>query len=217
VQRIEPAPGRDAGWIVDGQPYDHVVSTVPLHALPDMLGGMERGAADAARGLQYRGVASYLYGIEADDVRPYCWVYLPHEWQGPANRITYLSNYSPTNAPDGKGSILAEVTYVPGAEPDITAAGRDALARALEGAGLMRAGHIAVTDAQLNRCAYILYDIGFEQRRARVLDALDALQGFHALGRFGRYEYHNSDQCLSQAFDLVQRLLPVLARGGGPA
>jgi protoporphyrinogen oxidase len=217
VERIERAAGRDGGWIVDGRAYDHVVSTVPLHALPDILGGMERGAAEAARGLRYRGVASYLFGIDADEVRPYCWVYLPHAWQGPANRITYLSNYSPANAPDGKGSILAEVTYVPGQEPDVTGAGRAALARLLEGAGLMTAGRVAVTDAHLNRCGYILYDHGFEARRARVLEALDALPGFHALGRFGRYEYHNSDQCLSQAMDLVERMRPVLARGGDSA
>jgi protoporphyrinogen oxidase len=217
VEHIERAAGRDGGWIVDGQAYDHVVSTVPLHALPDILAGMERGAAEAARGLRYRGVASYLFGIDADEVRPYCWVYLPHAWQGPANRITYLSNYSPANAPDGKGSILAEVTYVPGQEPDVTGAGRAALARLLEGAGLMTAGRVAVTDAHLNRCGYILYDHGFEARRARVLEALDALPGFHALGRFGRYEYHNSDQCLSQAMDLVERMRPVLARGGDSA
>jgi hypothetical protein len=41
--------------------------------------------------------------------------------------------------------------------------------------------------------------------------------GFERCNRFRIGVGHNSDQCLSQAFDLVQRLLPVLARGGGPA
>ena len=189
------------------------MSTVPLHVLPAMM-EMERGAAQAARGLRWRGVASYLFGIDHEWVRPYCWVYLPHEWQGPANRITYLSNYSPNNAPDGKGSILAEVTYVPGEEPDVSDAGRRAMARALEGAGLLDAGKIRAWDSALNPLAYILYDLGFAERRAAVLEYVDSLPGFHALGRFGRYEYHNSDQCLSQALDLAQRLLPALERGG---
>ena len=213
VERVERA-GRDGGWKVDGERYDHVVSTVPLHALPALVPDMERGAAQAARGLRWRGVASYLFGIEQEWVRPYCWVYLPHEWQGPANRITYLSNYSPDNAPDGKGSILAEVTYVPGDEPDVGDAGRRATARALEDAGLLDAGKIRAWDAHLNPLAYILYDLGFSERRAAVLAWTDSQPGFHALGRFGRYEYHNSDQCLSQALDLAERMLPELARGG---
>jgi protoporphyrinogen oxidase len=216
LERANGARGGGGGWKVDGERYDHVVSTVPLHALPAMMPGMERGAAAAARGLRWRGVASYLFGIEQEWVRPYCWVYLPHEWQGPANRVTYLSNYSPDNAPDGKGSILAEVTYAPGEEPDVSDAGRRALARALEGAGLLDASRVRAWDAHLNPLANILYDLGFSERRAAVLAHVDALPGFSALGRFGRYEYHNSDQCLSQALDLAERLLPELARGGGP-
>ncbi len=218
VERIERAPGgRDAGWLVDGQRYDHVVSTVPLHALPALMPGLDRGAAAAAAGLRWRGLACYLFGVEVEHVRPYSWVYLPHAWQGPANRITYLSNYSPRNAPEGKGSILAEVTYVPGQEPDVGERGRAELAAALGGAGLLDPGRITASDGYLNPCAYILYDRGFEARRDAVLSHLDALPGFHALGRFGRYEYHNSDQVLAQAMDLVDRLAPVLARGGGPA
>lgn len=220
VERIERAGGNgsargDRGWKVDGVRYDHVVSTVPLHVLPALMPDLDRGAAEAARRLRFRGVASYLFGIEQPWVRPYCWVYLPHEWQGPANRITYLSNYSPQNAPDGKGSILAEVTYEPGHEPDVSPRGQRALAQALDDAGLLEAGAVRAWDAQLNPVSYILYDLGFAERRAAVLEHLDALPGFHALGRFGRYEYHNSDQCLSQAFDLAARMLPELARGGG--
>ncbi len=212
VRRIERAPGRDGGWIVDGERCDQVVSTIPLHVLPDLM-DLPADVAGAARALRWRGVASYLFSIDAEDVRPYCWVYLPHAWQGPANRITYLSNYSPHNAPAGRGSILAEVTYAPGQEPDVSPAGQAALARALGEAGLIRGGRAPVSDAALNPLAYILYDRDFESKRSTVLAHLDALPGFHAIGRFGRYEYHNSDQVLSQAFDLHARLSPALARG----
>jgi protoporphyrinogen oxidase len=211
VERIEPAHG--GGWRVDGVRCDHVVSTVPLHVLPSLM-PMPAEVAGAARALRYRGVAGYLFGIAERDVRPLSWVYLPHAWQGPANRITYLSNYSPCNAPAGRGSLLAEVTYEPGHEPDVSPAGQRELARALEAAGLLHADDVTVMDAALNPVSYILYDLDFEAKRGAVLEHLDALQGFHALGRFGRYEYHNSDQCLSQAFDLHARLAPLLARGG---
>lgn len=212
VERIERT--RD-GWLVDGEPFDQVVSTIPLHHLPKVLVGMDEGPRTAAGKLRWRGLVSYLLGIEEEFVQPYSWVYMPHEWQGPANRITYLSNYSPRNAPVGKGSIMAEVTY-DGTPPDMTSAGRLEVARGLERAGLLDASRLTVTDAADNKFAYIYYDLEFESKRDAVLSYLDALPGFHAIGRFGRYDYHNSDQCLASAMDLAARMRPSLARGGGP-
>lgn len=215
VERIERAP--DGGWLVDGEHFDHVVSTVPLHVLPDLITGMDAGAAAAARALRWRGVAGYLFGIEQEFVKPYSWVYLPHANQGPANRITYLSNYSPENAPTGKGSIMAEVTYDPSTPPGIDEAGRMAVAKGLEQAGLLDASRLQVTDAALNPVSYILYDLDFESKRDTVLAWTDAQEGLHTTGRFGRYEYHNSDQVLARCFALHEKLRPILARGGGPA
>jgi len=213
VERIERRP--DGGWRVDGEDFDHVVSTIPLHVLPDVLADMDDGAMEAARALKYRGVAAYLLGVEEEFATPYSWVYLPHASQGPTNRITYLSNYSPENAPRGKASIMAEVTYA-GTPPDIGEQGRREVAEGLERAGLLDASRLTITDAAINPVSYILYDLDFEAKRNRILDCLDNLGGFHAIGRFGRYEYHNSDQCLARAMDLHASLKPVLAKGGGP-
>ncbi|MCB9896381.1 MAG: FAD-dependent oxidoreductase [Planctomycetes bacterium] len=212
VQRIERVGDE---WDVDGQRFDHVVSTIPLHSLPRVLADMESGPRQAASKLRWRGLVSYLLGIDAEHVQPFSWVYLPHAWQGPANRITYISNYSPENAPTGKGSIMAEVTY-DGTPADASKAGRLEVARGLERAGLLDAERLVVTDAHDNPHAYIFYDLEFESKRDTVLGYLDGLPGFHAIGRFGRYDYHNSDQCLASAFDLHARMRGALARGGGP-
>jgi protoporphyrinogen oxidase len=213
VEHIAQRPG--GGWTVDGEPFDHVVSTIPLHILPGILEGMAAGASEAARNLRYRGVAAYLFGVEEEFARPWSWVYLPHVEQGPTNRITYLSNYSPRNAPTGKASIMAEVTYA-GSPPATTEAGRREVAAGLQSAGLLDVDRLTVTDAEVNPVSYILYDRDFETKRNTVLACLDGMEGFHAIGRFGRYEYHNSDQCLARAMDLAAKMIPVLRRGGGP-
>ena len=49
VERIAQRP--DGTWSVDGETFDHVVSTIPLHVLPDILEGMDPGAAEAARNM----------------------------------------------------------------------------------------------------------------------------------------------------------------------
>ena len=212
VEHMAQRPG--GGWVVDGEEFDHVISTIPLHVLPDVLEGMDPGAADAARKLQYRGVAAFLFGVEEEFARPWSWVYLPHKEQGPTNRVTYLSNYSPRNAPTGKASIMAEVTYA-GTPPPLTDAGRREVATGLQNAGLLDVDRLTITDAHANPVSYILYDRDFESKRDTVLTCLDGMEGLHTLGRFGRYEYHNSDQCLARAMDLHAQLIPVLAQGGG--
>jgi len=210
VQNIERAEGE--GWLVDGERFDKVVSTIPLHVLPQVMAGMDDDAAGAARELHYRGVASYLIGLDHDEIPDYSWVYLPHEKMGPTNRITYLSNYSPHNAPEGKSSIMAEVTYA-GTPPAIDKAGQRELARSLARAGVLDEGAVTVTDGAINPVAYILYDLEFEAKRSRVVSWCDSQPGFHAVGRFGRYEYHNSDQCLGRAMDLAQTMAADLAAG----
>jgi protoporphyrinogen oxidase len=45
VQSIERARGE--GWLVDGERFDKVVSTIPLHVLPDVMESMDDDAAAA--------------------------------------------------------------------------------------------------------------------------------------------------------------------------
>ena len=134
------------------------------------------------------------------------WVYLPYPEQGPANRITFLSNYSPANAPPGKTSILAEAT-VAGTEPP---ADPDGIVReveeGLERCGLLRRAEICQRSVAYCRYAYILYDRDFDRRNASILDGLDRM-GLWSVGRFARYEYWNSDQVVMAARKLADRIV----------
>jgi hypothetical protein len=49
-----------------------------------------------------------------------------------------------------------------------------------------------------NEFAYIDQDLEFAARVARVRKWFDE-SGYLTFGRFGRYEYHNSDQCVKRA------------------
>mgnify|MGYP001277177013 CR=1 FL=1 len=141
----------------------------------------------------------------SEPLPPLSWIYLPHHEQGPVNRVTYMSNYSPELAPAGKTSFLLEVTFpggapVPGAELE-----REALA-GVEGAGLLRKDEILFVDRSVCRYAYIVYDHELFARRSAALEWCAANQ-IHALGRFGHYDYFNSDQCVIAARALAGTLL----------
>lgn len=201
VERVEP--GRD-GVRVNGARFDRVISTIPLPILADVLVGMDAEARGAAKALQHRAVTSVLFGIDAESVQPYSWLYLPHAEQGPANRVTYLSNYSPENAPAGRGSIQAEVTHAGPLAVD--AAWLDALKDALHGQKLLRKDAVDCVHFFQNEWAYILFDRDFAKKRRLAIEGAEKL-GVIPLGRFGRFDYFNSDQCLVAARGAVDALL----------
>lgn len=201
VARIEK---KGDGFSVDGTAFDTVISTIPLPILADILDGLDSAGREAARGLKHRGVTSFLYGIDGESVLPYSWLYLPHKEQGPANRVTYLSNYSPQNAPEGYGSIQAEVTHDGPLHVDQAYLHdlRDALGRV----GLLDPKKVTVMDHFANEWAYILYDQDFTAKRRLAIDSVEKV-GVYPLGRFGRFDYFNSDQCVVAAKEMVERIL----------
>jgi protoporphyrinogen oxidase len=197
--------GGGQGWRVNGERFDLVVNTLPLDRLPDVVPDMPAPAAAAMRGLSFNSIVTYLVALDRPAHPDLSWIYLPHHEQGPVNRVTYMSNYSPALAPEGKTSFLFEVTF-PGHEeapgPELE---REALA-GVEAAGLLRREEVLFVDRSVCRHAYIVYDHGLTVRRAAALEWCRE-NGIVALGRFGRYDYFNSDQCVIAAREIAERLL----------
>ncbi|MEO0653135.1 MAG: FAD-dependent oxidoreductase [Planctomycetota bacterium] len=191
-------------YSVNGEDFDAVVSTIPLNLVPDFLQGLEAGEAEAMRSLEYNSMTCVLLALDRPEHPDLSWVYLPHEVQGPANRVTYMSNYSPGNAPEGKTSLMCEITG-PGGAPY---PGDEIEQQTIDGlvhAGLMTREELMFVDRTNTRFAYIVYDFQFAERKRTALAALERL-GITPLGRFGNYDYHNSDQCVIAARNLADRL-----------
>ena len=201
---------RGERWSVNGEEFDRVVSTLPLNVLPDVVADMPSDVADAMRGLAYNSITCILLALDRAEHPDLSWIYLPFPSQGPANRVTYMSNYSPGNAPEGKTSLMCEVTHTGGAD-----GGSSVVDEALAGvihAGLMTKDELLFADATRSEFAYIVYDHGFDAKKSAALAWLGEA-GIVPLGRFGRYEYDNSDQCVIKARALSEELLRQAVRG----
>jgi protoporphyrinogen oxidase len=83
----------------------------------------------------------------------------------------------------------------------------------LERAGIVKPGQVLFSDRTDVRHAYIVYTHGFQERRQCAIDWLEA-EGILPLGRFGRFDYFNSDQCVIAARELAASLLERRAAGG---
>ena len=68
------------------------------------------------------------------------------------------------------------------------------------------------TDRTSTRHAYVVFDHAYHDRRDAALGWMQA-QGLIPLGRFGRFEYDNSDQCVIKARALAAELLERAALG----
>ena len=203
------------GWRVNGEEFDLVVSTLPLTDLPDVLKDVPAAVAQAMRGLEYNGLLCILIALDRAEHPDLSWVYLPHEVQGPANRVTYMSNYGPGNAPKGKNSFLCEVTLPGGARSAASLPGSELEEQVIAGlvhAGLLERREVLFHDRSLVKHAYVVFDHSYASRRNAALTWMEAA-GILPLGRFGRFEYDNSDQCVIKSRALAAQILERAARG----
>jgi hypothetical protein len=86
--------------------------------------------------------------------------------------------------------------------------------KALGRAGILVPEHVVLLESCDNEFAYIDQDLTFQDRIRRVRAWFDE-SGYITFGRFGRYEYHNSDQCVQRAMQ-VHAHITELARDGSP-
>jgi protoporphyrinogen oxidase len=193
----------DQGFVVNGEKFDRVLSTIPLNILGALLPAMPADVSSAFKGLDHCSLMTVFLGLKKSDAPPHSWIYFPHSEDGPQNRITWLSNYSPKNAPEGGSSIMAEVTYYgnpPGSDSEVT----EQVLSGLVNGGFLSRDEVVLKRVWHNKFAYILYRHGHEDRLAAIRDFVEG-QGIDLAGRFGNYQYFNSDRCIRDAWDVTCR------------
>ncbi len=212
VERVER---KGNGFAVNGEDYDLVVNTVPLPLIEGAIADIPDEVRSDIRALEPISLVNLMIGVKLDEpLPPLSWVYLPFPEQGPVNRVTYYSNYAPGNAPAGHGSFLAEVTHRGDLQPDRKWA-REVTA-ALGRAGILEPDNVVLLEWCDNTFAYIDQDLEFADRIGRVRGWFDT-SGYITFGRFGRYEYHNSDQCIARAMEVAEHVREIAASGAPAA
>jgi protoporphyrinogen oxidase len=197
--------------LADGtrEPYDLLLSTVPM----DKLVAMTRGAPDLVReqASRLRHSGSFIVGVGVD--RPVastkCWMYFP-EGDCPFYRLTYLSNYSPEVVPDHtrQHSILAEIS-----QSEFKPEDRDTIVdQTIEGllnTQILRESDVdLIVDTHLIERDYTYPTPSLERDAAlRTIHPWLESQDIYSRGRFGawRYEVGNMDHSVAQGVEWVNR------------
>jgi len=209
--RVTSIVRRGGTWAVgDGREeerFERLVSTLPIpdliRALPDAPPDV-RAAADA---LQHRSLVTVMLGIARPDLNDFSWVYFPLPGDGRFNRISFPSNFSDRAAPAGTSSAVAEITCNAGDE--VWSSPDEALVEHVVERGdalrVFRRADVIASGVGRTRHAYVVFDRDHRKNLDLVKAYADRI-GIRLLGRFGQFDYINTDQCILRAAALAEEL-----------
>ena len=209
--RVTQIRKRGDRWTVgDGREehvYDEIVSTIPIPELLRALPSAPREIRAAADSLQHRSLVTVMMGLGRPEINDLSWAYFPRPEDGWFNRISFPSNFSDRVAPRDSSSAVAEITCVAG--DDVwTAKDESLIEHVVERAdalGIFRRGDVIAARVARTRYAYVLFDRD-HRRNLDLVKAYAAKEGIRLLGRFGQFDYINTDQCILRALALANDL-----------
>ena len=191
-------------WIVgDGheeREYEDLVSTIPIPELLRALDAAPANVRSAGSALVHRSLVTVMVGLDRPDLNDLSWVYFPTPEDGWFNRISFPSNFSDRVAPPGMSSAMAEITCDAG--DAIWSAPDDALAEHVvshaDRLGVFPRSDVRLTRVARTRYAYVVFDRA-HRRNLDLVNAYAEKLSLRLLGRFGQFDYINTDQVILRA------------------
>jgi protoporphyrinogen oxidase len=193
------------------QPYDALVSTMPVDLLVRSISDCPDRVRDAAHDLEHNGVYIVGVGYESPLKDDKSWMYFPQN-HAPFYRATNFAKYSPANVPDADTArycaYMTEISYSP-YKPEARAGLEDRAEAGLRCAGVVE-GRPHVASVHVIDIDYA-YPVPTLRRDA----ALGVIQpwlmerGIYSRGRFGswRYEIGNMDHAVKMGIDVARLIV----------
>ena len=200
----------NGSWLVSNEKvsekYDLLVSTIPLFDLLDALEGIPKKTQDALNGLRYNSLITVMLGIDAEKLLDYTAVYFPDK-EVLFHRLGFPKIFSPNNVPQGKSSIVAEITAQKKSslwkmsDKEIEKKVIDDLDKL----GLVKRKKICYSQVKRTKYAYVVYDKEY-YKNIKVVKDFIRKQGIILCGRFSEFEYLNMDECVKRASRLAKEV-----------
>ena len=201
---------KNGSWVVsDGfedKVYDKLVLTMPIGEAVGCLEKVPPRVKKAAAELKHNSVRIVLVGINNGSLSDKSAIYLPDN-KALAHRLCYMSYFSKNNVPQGRSSLMAEISTRRG-QKIYHASGvvlAEIVIKDLTRLGIIDRRDVVVTDVKDIEYAYIIYDRQYEQNIKIVKDYFGYI-GIELLGRFAEFEYINMDEVIRRGMRLARRL-----------
>lgn len=187
--------------------YEDLVATLPIPELVAALDDVPQEVRAAASALVHRALVTVMVGVNRPHLNDFSWVYFPTPEDGRFNRISFPSNFSDHVAPEGASSAMAEITCDAGDEVWSSPDGAlvEHVVERADRLGIFRRSDVAFSRVARTRYAYVVFDQGHRSNLDLVKAHAEGI-GLHLLGRFGQFEYINTDQVILRALALAKNL-----------
>jgi protoporphyrinogen oxidase len=188
-----------AEWVVsngsDEKVFDKVVSTIPLHEAVRVFNAPQKIKTDVSR-LRYNSLITVAIGLEELNVKGLSWLYIPDRDAHP-HRVSFPSNFSPENAPQGKSSILAEITVKPD-DPFLNKNAEDiadTVVEELDRLKIFSKSKVVSKKVFKIKYAYPLLDSFYQEFIDEIKMFFDK-KDIELVGRFAEFKYINMDDAI---------------------
>jgi protoporphyrinogen oxidase len=207
--KVERVQHKGARWVINGRhECDQLVSTIPLAELVRAIAG-QGPVLEAAHALRWNSVITVTFGLMYwhGSVAAGCTALYSADPTIRWHRACFNRAFSDAACPPGGASVTCEVT---GEWQSFGAVGDGELTVECWD-GLVKTGVVqprnepAVVMMQGARHAYPVPTLDCARNRETVLSYLESI-GIHSLGRAGRHEYKNMDECVRAAQELAREL-----------
>jgi protoporphyrinogen oxidase len=125
-----------------------------------------------------------------------------------SHRVSFPSNYSKFVVPDGKSSVLAEITC--NKEDEIwkmsDLAIIDRVTEELHALQILNKRDICFAECKRTEFAYVINDLNHGRNMKLLRNYLRAV-GIDFVGRFAEFEYINMDGCVRRSIDYVRKYI----------
>lgn len=215
---IKSIKNKNGKWIVsDGKKYkefDTIVSTIPIFDLASVIEDVPEKVKIALSKLKYNSIIIVLIGVNKSYLSDKTAIYIPDTkvW---AHRLCYNKCFSSNNVPEGKSSLIAEVTVNDGdkidrmADYDVI----EKVANQIHKEGFINKNDICETDIKRIKYAYVIYTIDYQKNIKVVYDYFNEL-GIKLCGRFSEFKYINMDACIRRAKEMSLKLMKDIRNKG---
>ncbi|HJV50775.1 MAG TPA: NAD(P)-binding protein, partial [Noviherbaspirillum sp.] len=203
--------------LADGRRYQYqnLISTMPLPELVRVIGeDAPPEVRQAASRLQHVSVRCVNLGVARERITDKHWIYYPEDTI--FHRIFAQGNASPECNPPGGFGLTCEISYSPRWKP-LPCEGQALIERCVADCirvGLLRADDRIIAANEIDMpYAYVVYDHE-RDRNVRTIRAWLERHGIVSAGRYGEWEYYNSDHAFiagKKAADAVKWAEPMMS------
>ena len=184
-----------------------IVSTLPLPLMADILNNEGEPISDLCDSMMYNSIYIVILKFSGDRLIDQFALYVPDE-DVIFHRLTRL-NFLGKNYGQGSGYtyFMAEITFRPGSYLE-TLDDEAIVSSCLEGLQKLKIvtkDELVSSSVKSFPYAYVIYDKNHRERTDKVLSYLKDL-GIICHGRFGKFEYQNSDQVVFDSLRLASEL-----------